>query len=291
MSRILTERATRRSRLSRAAASVVGLSCLVLLTGCAEETTDQWKRLGLPEAASDRSQYVHDLWIGAWIAALIIGGFTWGLIGWVSVRYRRRRDDELPVQVRYNAPIEVLYTIAPVIVVAVLFFFTVQTQDKELDEVSQPDHNVVVTAQQWSWTFNYVEESGADGEDVYDQGTPAREPDLWLVEGETVNFTLHSPDVIHSFWVPSFYFKLDVIPGRDQGFSMTPTKAGTFVGRCAELCGQHHSRMLFRVIVTDRRTFDEHMQELKDAGQTGLLRGGSDSETVDGLDTATGGGE
>ncbi|MBA2772544.1 MAG: cytochrome c oxidase subunit II [Nocardioidaceae bacterium] len=269
----------------------MGLGCLVLLTGCSEETTEQWKRLGLPEAASDRADYVHDLWMGAWIAAFIIGGFTWALMGWVSVRYRRRREDELPAQVRYNLPIEVLYSIAPVIVVVVLFFFTVQTQDKELAEVSNPDHEVVVTAQQWSWTFNYAKESGAGGEDVYDTGTPAQDPELWLVEDETVNFTLHSPDVIHSFWVPSFYFKLDVIPGLDHGFSMTPTKAGTFVGRCAELCGQHHSRMLFKVIVTDRQTFDEHMQELRDAGQTGVLRGGRESETVDGLDTAAGGGE
>ncbi|MEJ7690864.1 MAG: cytochrome c oxidase subunit II [Nocardioidaceae bacterium] len=291
MSRILTERVHRRSRLSRVGAAVVGFGCLLLLTGCSKETTDQWKRLGLPEAASDRADYVHDLWMGAWIAAFIIGGFTWALIGWVSVRYRRRRDDALPVQVRYNLPIEVLYSIAPVIVVVVLFFFTVQTQDKELADVSNPDHNIVVTAQQWAWTFNYVEEPGAGGEDVYDSGTPAQEPELWLVEGETVNFTLHSSDVIHSFWVPSFYFKLDVLPGRDQGFSMTPTKEGTFVGRCAELCGQHHSRMLFKVIVTDRQTFDEHMQRLRDAGQTGILRGGSKSETVDGLDTTAGGGE
>src|SRR5262245_65835914 len=103
---------------------MVALS-MVVLTGCSQETVDQWKRLGLPPPASDRSPYMEDLWIGAWIAAGIVGLLVWGLIGWACVRYYRRRDDELPSQVRYNLPIEVLYTIAPVIAVAVLFFFTV----------------------------------------------------------------------------------------------------------------------------------------------------------------------
>lgn len=285
MSRILTGRAMRgRSRGRRVAASALGLLSLLVLTGCAQETTDQWKRLGLPEQATDRTPYVLDLWLGAWIAAFVIGGFTWALIGWACVRYRRRSDAELPVQIRYNAPIEALYTVAPVIVVAVLFFFTVETQDDQLASVANPDHQVLVSAEQWSWTFNYLEESGAGGENVYDTGTPAQEPELWLVEDETVTFELSSPDVIHSFWVPSFYFKLDVIPGVRNSFSLTPTKAGTFQGRCAELCGYQHSRMLFKVVVVSRADFDAHMDELVGLDQTGVLLGGSDATTVDGLD-------
>ena len=272
--------------------SLVGLLSLLALTGCSEETTEEWKRLGLPEGITDRTPYVEDLWVNSWIAALLIGGLTWTLIVWAAVRYRRRSDDEdPPAQVRYNLPIEVLYTIAPVIVVAVLFFFTVETQDKLLNEVDTPEHEVIVTAQQWSWTFNYRGEPAVGGEDVHDLGTPADLPELWLVEDETVRFTLHSPDVIHSFWVPSFLFKLDVIPGRDQAFSLTPTQSGTFVGRCAELCGWQHTRMLFNVVVTDRATFDEHMRELQDAGQTGALLGGRDAERVSGINEPEAGGE
>ncbi|MBA2559764.1 MAG: cytochrome c oxidase subunit II [Propionibacteriales bacterium] len=263
--------------------------CLLVLTGCSEETTDQLKRLGLPEPASSESGYMKDLWIGSWIAAFVVGVFVWGLILWASFRYRRRSDDELPTQVRYNLPIEVLYTIAPVIVVAVLFFFTVQKTDNINAEVANPDHVVNVTAQRWSWTFSYLEEPAAGGRDVYDQGTAATLPELWLVKGESVTFDLHSPDVIHSFWVPSFYFKLDVIPGRDQSFSLTPTKVGTFAGRCAELCGYLHSRMLFEVNVVDRATFDQHVKDLQTAGQVGRPRGQTDSETVSGLSTAEGG--
>ncbi len=264
---------------------------VLILTGCSEETTDQWKRLGLPEPGSDRSQYIEDLWIGSWIAAGIVGVFVWGLILWAAVRYRRRGDDDLPTQVRYNLPIEVLYTIAPVIVVAVLFFFTVEAQNDVLADVDDPDHEVVVVGQQWSWTFNYVDEEVIDGGDVYDRGTPAQLPELWLVEDESVNFELRSPDVLHSFWVPSFYFKLDVIPGLDNSFSMTPTESGVFEGRCAELCGFAHSRMLFKVIVTDRTSYEEHMQELSDLGQTGTLLGGENADTVAGLETEEGEGE
>ncbi|HEY7045152.1 MAG TPA: cytochrome c oxidase subunit II, partial [Nocardioidaceae bacterium] len=198
------------------------------LTACSQDDVDQLKRLGLPEPGSDRAVYIHDLWIGSWIAAGIIGGLTWFLILWSAIHYRRRSTTDLPTQVRYNLPIEVLYTIAPIIVVSVLFFFTVEKQNKVLEAVDNPDHRVVVTGQQWSWTFNYLNEPGAGGEDVYDAGTSTIEPTLWLVEDQTVTFTLHSPDVIHSFWVPSFYFKRDVIPGRDSSFSITPTAAGDF---------------------------------------------------------------
>jgi cytochrome c oxidase subunit 2 len=263
--------------------SALAVTALLLLTGCAENTAGELDRLGLPDPGSDRAEQIHQLWIGAWIAAGIVGVFVWGLILWAAIRYRRRSDDELPTQVRYNLPIEVLYTVVPVIIVAVLFFFTVETQNDVLEEVPNPDHEVVVTAQQWAWTFNYVDEEGVG--DVYDRSTPADLGELWLVEDETVNFELRSPDVIHSFWVPAFAFKMDVIPGRANSFSLTPTESGTYEGRCAELCGFAHTRMLFTVVVTDRESFDQHMQELRDAGQTGTLTGGEDADTVVGLET------
>jgi cytochrome c oxidase subunit 2 len=280
----LTERTARRDRIRRVGAAATGLFLLLVLSGCSEETTDQWKRLGLPPPASDRSPYMHDLWIGSWIAAGIVGVFVWGLIGWCVVRYRRRNDDDLPIQVRYNLPIEVLYTIAPVIIVAVLFFFTVEKQNKILEDVKSPDHKILVTAQQWNWTFSYLGEDAVDGQDVYQSGTPANPSELWLVKGETTRFDLHSPDVAHDFWVPEFYFKEDVIPGVDNQFSMTPTTEGRFQGRCAEFCGLEHARMLFTVVVVDQATYDAHLQDLADAGQVGAPIGGEDSYGVSGLE-------
>jgi cytochrome c oxidase subunit 2 len=284
VSRILTERTALRSRYRKVAVSALGVVLLLTMTGCSKDTTDELKRLGLPQEASDRSAHVSTLWIGAWIACLVTGVIVWGLIAFVSIRFRRRREDEVPRQLRYHLPIEMLYTVAPLIVVAVFFFFTVQKQDKLLADVEHPDHTVIVTAQQWSWTFNYLHEPAAGGTNVYDAGTPAREPQLWLVEDESVTFDLHSPDVIHSFWVPSFYFKMDVIPGRQNSFSMTPNRLGVYQGRCAELCGYLHSKMLFKVHVVTPEAYEAHLKALKAAGHTGLVLGGSNSHTVAGLE-------
>jgi cytochrome c oxidase subunit 2 len=290
--RLLAERSARRPRLRKVTVAALGTVLLLALTGCSQATTDQWKRLGLPVPASDRSPYMKELWIGSWTAAFIVGFFVWGLILYASFRFRRRPGSEPPPQVRYNLPIEVLYTVAPIIVVVVLFYFTIQKLDKVNELVAHPDHQVEVVAQRWSWTFDYLHESSVKNQNVYDVGTPATLPELWLVKGESVTFHLYSPDVVHSFWVPSFYFKLDVIPGRSdrstQSFSMTPTRTGTFAGRCAELCGYLHSRMLFQVHVVDRATFDKHMQALASAGQIGEPRGQTNSNTVSGLATAQG---
>ena len=106
---------------------------------------------------------------------------------------------------------------------------------------------------QWNWVFNYIDD------DVHEVGSPTQLPTLYLVQGETVRFKLKLPDVIHSFWVPSFWYKKDVIPGRTNEFEIDPTKLGTFAGRCAELCGLNHSGMLFWVkVVTPRRVPGPH---------------------------------
>ncbi len=276
---------------SRARQVILGAGILLpalSLTGCSKHTIGSLKRLGLPAATDDRAVYTQHLWIGAWIAAGCVGFLVWGLILWAALRYRRRSDDELPVQTRYNLPIEVLYTVAPIIVIAVLFFFTVETQNKVLATVAHPDHSVKVVGQQWSWTFDYLHEPAVGGRSVYDVGTPAHLPELWLVKGQTVTFNLRSPDVIHSFWVPSFAMKLDVIPGRQNSFSVTPTRTGTFVGRCAELCGWLHSRMLFSVHIVGEAAFNRHLHDLKAAGQIGAPMGGEAANTVSGLGKGNG---
>jgi cytochrome c oxidase subunit II len=279
---ISTERMTPRRALRRPSMWLLGPVLLVTLTGCSKDTVDSLKRLGLPRATTDRAVYIHDLWIGSWIAAGCIGFLVWGLILWAAFRYRRRSDDEMPVQTRYNLPIEVLYTVAPIIVIAVLFFFTVETQNKVLASVDHPDHEVQVVGQQWSWTFDYLHESAIGGKSVYDVGTPAQEPTLWVVKDKTVTFDLRSPDVIHSFWVPSFAMKLDDIPGRENSFSVTPTRIGEFAGRCAELCGWQHSRMLFTLKVVNEAAFDAHMRDLLAAGQVGAPIGGEQATTITG---------
>lgn len=260
-----------------AVAAVLGLSA------CSPVDDTDIKRLALPIAASDRTDSMWDLWLGSWIAVLVIFLLVFGLIVYASVRYRRRSDDEVPSQVRYNLPIEALYTIAPVIIVAVFFFHTVTAQNDMLKKVDNPDHTIEVVGSKWQWAFNYLDEDATTGTDVFDVGTPENPAELWLPVDESVRFNLMSPDVIHSFWVPEFYFKMDVVPGRQNTFDLTPTREGTFTGRCAELCGLYHSRMIFKVNVVSSAEYDAHLKELQAAGEVGAPKGAAEAREIAGL--------
>jgi cytochrome c oxidase subunit 2 len=267
-------------------------SAVLLLSGCSAGTKDEWKRIAMPAPASDEGPHMLHLWQWAWVAALAVGVVTWALILYAVFRFRRRSEDEIPVQTRYNLPIEIFYTVAPIMMVIVFFYFTVQTQDEVLKDVKNPDNTITAVGQQWSWTFNYNYDAGYDhfkgravgGPVVHEAGTTAKPPTLWLVKGETVEVHLYSPDVIHSFWVPAFLFKMDVFPGRDNHYTFTPSRTGTFEGRCAELCGVYHSRMLFKVKVVDQADYDQHLSALATAGNTGPALGGSDVNTQAGLE-------
>ena len=258
-----------------------------MMLGACDKTDDsQIMRLALPKAASDRTEPIWNLWLGTWIAVLVIFVFVFGLIMYAAVRYRRRSDDEVPTQVRYNLPIEALYTIAPLIIVGVFFFHTVTSQNEVLAKVDNPDHTIEVVGSKWQWTFNYLEETATEGEDVYDLGDTENLPELWLPVGESVRFNLKSPDVIHSFWIPEFYFKMDVVPGKgpqDNTFDLTPTREGTFTGRCAELCGLYHTRMIFKVNVVSPEEYEAHLRDLQERGQTGAPAGAVEADTVAGL--------
>ncbi len=286
------------TRRRGAVAASVMLAASVL-SGCSTETQDQIKRLANPETASVQAPAMHDLWMWSWLAAAITGVLVWGLIGYASIRFRRRSESEIPVQTRYNLPIEILYTVAPLMMVIVLFKFTVETQNEVLDPDREAEEVVTVVGQQWSWTFNYNlgydDESRSyepeGGDTVFDVGTPAEPPTLYLVKDKTVELNLFSPDVAHSFWVPAFLFKMDVIPGRANSFTVTPDRLGTYVGRCAELCGTRHTRMLFDVKVVEQDEYDQHLADLADQGNTGPALGGADADSVPGLQPAEQGGE
>ncbi len=253
---------TRRTTPRRAARRRGGfapalLLALPVLAGCASEDAP---RLGLPLPATEDSERVVSLWQGSWLAALAVGALVWGLIAW-AVIFHRKRSDELPPQTRYNLPIEVAYTVVPFIMILVLFFYTVRDENELLKLSANPDHVVDVLGQQWSWQFAYDD---ADGVTVV--GTPGVPPTLVLARGETVRFNLNSVDVIHSFWVPAFLFKLDVIPGRTNSFEVTPSREGIYTGKCAELCGRDHARMLYWVRVVSPEDYRQFVTDLRAAG-------------------------
>jgi len=198
---------------------------------------------------------------------------VWGLIIWVMIRYRKKGDDHLPAQRQYNLPLELLYTLVPFLIIGVLFFFTVQTQNGVQAKVTdQPVHTINVVGQKWSWSFSYMEDANpAVGAVVHEAGTIDKIPDLYLPVDKPVRFNLRSADVIHSFYIPAFYYKLDVIPGRLNSFDVTPDKIGTYSGKCAELCGTYHAAMLFTVHVVSEEDYTAYLNTLKAAGQTGEI--------------------
>ncbi|MFF8974859.1 cytochrome c oxidase subunit II [Streptomyces sp. NPDC014995] len=282
---------------------------LVTASGC---TWRDFPRLGMPTPVTEEAPRVLSLWQGSWAAALAVGALVWGLILWAAVFHRRSRTKvEIPPQTRYNMPIEALYTTVPLIIVSVLFYFTARDEAKLLELSPKPAHTISVVGFQWSWGFNYVEDvdgragtgdakadpnlaivpdrysrafpAGAEG--VFEVGTPGERnpqngnpgPTLWLPKGEKVRFVLSSRDVIHSFWVLPFLMKQDVFPGHNVNvFEVTPTREGTFRGKCAELCGVDHARMLFNVKVTSPERYRQHLRELAAKGQTGFVPAGTD---------------
>jgi cytochrome c oxidase subunit 2 len=263
------------SRVVRPAWLALSMVGLLFLTGCSAELVAQMKRLGFPPPASDRSPFILNLWIGTWIAAFAVGFIMWGLILWAANRYKTRHA-KMPPQNRYNLPMEIFYTIAPFIIIAVLFYYTVLAQNAVQKKVADPEVTVDVVGQKWSWTFNYkAADNPAVGQDVWEAGTINKTPDLYLPAGKLIQFNLTSPDVIHSFWVPSFYEKLDVIPGRPNSLQLTPTTEGVFAGKCAELCGTYHSAMLFNVHVVSENDYNNYLRSLVAKGQIGEAKGPS----------------
>ena len=247
---------TRPGRLARRAALLALLA--VGTTGC---TSNAFTRLGWPEPVTRQGQVALTLWQGSWVAAWLVGAVVWGLIVWAIIFHRKKRATApAPHQVRYNLPIEMLYTVVPFIMVGVLFFFTARDENY-IDRLSaHPNVTVNVIGYQWSWQFQYpgykVPGSATgfvtmNGVSWSPETGNSQLPVLVIPKDRTVRFNLVSTDVIHSFWIVPFEFKRDLIPGHPNHFEVYPTKTWSGIGHCTELCGLYHSRMLFKVrIVT-----------------------------------------
>ncbi len=249
----------RGSRLARLAA--LGLLGVLTLTGCDMPNNEFW-RFGWPEGITDEAESMRELWTGSVIAALVVGFLVWGLILY-SVVAHRKRSDELPRQTAYNLPLEIAYTIAPFLIIAALFFFTVVTQNEVQERSDDPDETIAVNAFKWNWQFVYPDTTGPDGLPVDTLGSSTEIPVLVLPTDRTIRFEVASADVIHSFWVPEFLFKLDVIPGNENGrdnvFEVTVREEGAYVGRCAELCGTYHAYMNFEVRAVSGEDYDAYL--------------------------------
>jgi cytochrome c oxidase subunit 2 len=153
-----------------------------------------------------------------------------------------------------------------------------------MDVSAKPDVTVNVVGKQWNWDFNYIDAKTYEDSSLVSltgkPGVAATLPALYLPVNKRVEFVLTSRDVIHSFWVPQFLRKLDVIPGRVNRFQVVPTEIGTFQGKCAELCGAYHSNMLFQVKVVSLADYNAHMAALRAKGNIGMLSNSLSREKV-----------
>ena len=295
------------------AAIPAAASLVVFLSGCAEGGDPARGFLpngptaGGTEPATNHTNDIVGLWNTSWIVLLIVGVISWGLLGYAAIAYRRRKNDEgLPVQLRYNMPIETLFTVVPLILVVGFFAYTAKT----MANIEQPvagSYKVSVIGKQWSWDFGYqdatnpansVYDSGVQlpdsafkpGSTTYENNTKdnmhiAGEPVLYLVQGKPVELDMRSRDVIHSFWVVDFLYKKDVFPGgtaETNHIYFTPERLGTFEGKCAELCGEYHSAMLFEVKVVTQAEYDQHIAKLRAAGFVGDILDPANDRNISG---------
>lgn len=222
----------------RFATAGVAAGTALLLAGC------ELPRFGAPDPASDEGEEVVRLWSGFFVAAVVVAALIWVLLAIVLIRYRRRAgDDDIPSQKAANIPLEIAYTVVPILTVAVLFTLSVRTEGRVTKVARDPAVQVEVIGFQWGWQFRYEDE----GFTV--DAAPGELPELVLPVDAATNLELVSTDVNHSFWVPDFLSKRDLIPGVDNEITVTPNTTGTYDGRCAEFCGLDHWRMAFEVRV------------------------------------------
>lgn len=263
---VVRSRAVRLLKMASLAGTVAFLS-----TGC---SVHEVFAFGWPEGVTPQAETMRALWIWATVAALVVGAIVAGLLMW-SVIFHRKRSNEIPRQTQYNLPLEIVYTVIPFVIVAVLFYFTVTAQNFVNAKVDNPDLRVRVVGFQWNWEFQYLQDKPgtdgirqvrrtADGSPLSTLGSSTTIPILVVPTNRVVEYQIVSTDVLHAFYIPDFLFKRDIFPrpeknSTDNVFQTTVQRAGAFVGRCAELCGTYHAMMNFELRALPEGLFDRYL--------------------------------
>jgi cytochrome c oxidase subunit II len=265
----------RRNRRIRWAAIPIAAVITIILAGCTQQQLFGFLPVKSANVTNHTSEVI-GLWNTSWIVLLGVGVLTWGLIIWAAVVYRRRKGQTgLPVQLRYNLPIEIFYTIVPLILVLGFFAFTAKTQDNIEQPIAHPQVKIEVFGKRWSWDFNYLDEkvNSPGVQAQVGKGGQLLQPlnTLYLPVNKRVEIKIESRDVAHSFWIVNFLYKKDMIPGKSNYMYFIPEKIGTYQGKCAELCGQYHSLMLFQVKVVSQSDYDAYIAQQRATGHSGLI--------------------
>ncbi|MEO7295854.1 MAG: cytochrome c oxidase subunit II [Candidatus Limnocylindria bacterium] len=249
------QRTVAKSRLRKILRIGAPLLVIGLLAGC----------LMPPEPVTEVGRDVFNLYIIVLILAGIVFVAVEGFILYAVFRYRRKPgDDTLPQQLHGNTKVEIVWTLIPTVIVFILFGFSMGTLGDIEARSESPGVVIQVDGFQWNWTFRYE-----DGPVV--QAAGGEPPILVVPVGEPVRVVLNSLDVNHSFYVPRFLIKRDLIDlgenGRDNELEFTITEAGTYAGQCAEFCGTAHADMGFVVEAMPRADYDERIAALA-SGET-----------------------
>jgi cytochrome c oxidase subunit 2 len=219
-------------------------------------TMDQGFRL-FPQSASTISGRVDDLYFFLIGVSLFFGLLICALIVSFSVRFRRSKNPEA-VQIEGSLKLEVFWTAVPLALSMVMFGWGSKLF---FDSARAPEGvmDVYVTAKQWMWKFQHP--------------TGQREIDnLHVPVNTAIRLTMHSEDVIHSFFVPAFRTKRDVVPGRTAMTWFQATKVGEYHLFCAEYCGTKHSGMIGTVHVLEQSEYERWLTGVP-AGQTPVEAG------------------
>jgi cytochrome c oxidase subunit 2 len=258
--------------LSRLAVTGATAAALVASVGAAAwaglgEPTP-WQ-MGLQDSASPvmadvASFHTFLLWVIAAISAFVLV-----LLLLVILRFNARANPT-PSRTTHNTPIEILWTIVPVIILAVIAVPSFRLLFVQL-EVPTPDLTVKVTGKQWFWSYNYPDSNFEfDSLMVQEKDLKPGQPRLLTVDNEMVvpvNKVVHvlitGADVIHSFAVPSFGIRMDAIPGRINETWFKATAEGLFYGQCSELCGKDHAFMPIAVRVVNQNDFNTWLNGAK----------------------------
>ncbi len=215
------------------------------------------------------------------ITAVIIGLFVYALIAFCVVKYRRKNEDDIPVQVHGSTPLEIGWTIVPAAILVVVGTFSVG-RIWQLNKEPKDAYHITVIGHQWWWEYHYPQ---AGKQDLVTKLAVLKDPDtgkvtaghpvdetpsivsageLHIPTGKNIRLQIMSEDVMHNYWVPKLAGKIYAIPGKINKLSIRSNVAKTFYGQCAEFCGTSHANMRFKVIAQTPADFATWL-----AGQSG----------------------
>ena len=190
-----------------------------------------------PEQASSIAKSVDQLYFFLTAVTLFFTVLIFSVIFYFMIKYRRRSPDERPKAIEGSFPLEVLWTVIPTLIVAVIFVWS-STLYFENAEPPPGSMEIFVTGKQWMWKVEHPEGQREINE-------------LHVPLGRPVKLTMTSEDVIHDFFVPAFRVKKDVLPGRYTTLWFEATKVGTFHLFCAQYCGAFHAGMIGSITVQE----------------------------------------